>query len=94
MKDEIKNKIKYYTLNTLELLIFPIICYFLFEVIKHGNIVRFSSVLTMLLDKGQQYILVSFLIIIGVSLIIRSFTKNNFIIKYSHFLYLTNRVCR
>lgn len=78
MNEEIKNKIKYYIFNGLELLIFPIICYFLLEIIKFGNIIGYSRVLTMILTSAPQYILVAFLILIGFSLIIRSMTKNNF----------------
>ena len=78
MNEEIKNKIKYYILNGLELLLFPIICYFLLEIIKFGNITGYSKVLTMLLTTAPQYILVAFLILIGFSLIIRSMTKSNF----------------
>ena len=71
-------QIKYYIFNVLELVIFPIICYFLLENIKFGNIIYYSEILSMILTKGPQYILVSYLIILGLTLIIRSFTKNNF----------------
>lgn len=78
MNNEIKSKIKYYIFNILELLVFPILCYFLLENIKFGNIVNYSKILNMLLNNGIRYILVSFLIILGLTLIIRSITKNNF----------------
>lgn len=79
MTDEIKSKIKYYILNILELLIFPIICYFLLESIKFGNISDYLDVLKMIFSDGLRYILVAFLILLGLTLIIRSITKNNFI---------------
>lgn len=78
MNQEIKTKIKYYILNILELLIFPCICYFLLETIKYGNIVRYSEVLIMLLINAPQYIFIAILILIGLALIIRCITKNNF----------------
>lgn len=76
---KIKIKIKYYIFNLLEILVFPIICYILLEKIKFGNIVNYIETLNMVITDAPQYILISYIIIVGVVLIIRSITKNNFI---------------
>lgn len=78
MNGEIKNRIKYYVFNGLELLIFPIICYILLESIKFGNILYYFKLFATVFSSASQYIVVAYLIIVGVTLTIRSITKNNF----------------
>lgn len=78
MNEKIKNKCKYYLLYILEILIIPLISCLFLEVIKFENFVDYFKMLITIIKNAPQYIIVAGLIIIGLTLIIRSISKNNF----------------
>lgn len=78
MNLEKKKIIKDYILQGLELLILPFICYILFESIKFGSIVSYMKLFFLLLSVAPQYIYTSYLIIVGITMIIRGITRSNF----------------
>lgn len=74
-----KNKFKYHAFSILEFLIFPIICCILLESIKFGSFIYFFKAEFYIATHILRYLLIAYFIILGILLIIRSFTKNNFI---------------
>lgn len=74
-----KNKFKYHAFSILEFLIFPIICFILLESLKFKSFTYFLEQQYYIVVHFVRYLLIAYFIILGISLIIRSFSKNNFI---------------